>query len=218
MLHLLQMGPFTVLTTFFFWNQNSWQLSLLELSPLLGYFFFWRSHTYQHCNFLLGLLHFVYLHCSIWPIWPSLLTQHTRPTLAFKPFVSLPPTFYLLPMHSHHRLMLQAVFLHLLLPLCPLTPLGFFNRMQGGLRAGALNLNAFFCLIPLTLFVSMILTLISFLFLDSLLCNLIATHSRFGIFSPDATLASGGVIIFVRQGLSFSELSTSSLSLLDPYF
>ena len=29
--------------------------------------------------------------------------------------------------------------------------------------------------------------------------------------------ASGGVVIFVRQGLSFSELSTSSLSLLDPY-
>ena len=35
--------------------------------------------------------------------------------------------------------------------------------------------------------------------------------------SPDATHASGGVIIFIRQGLSFSELSTSSLSSLDPY-
>ena len=43
------------------------------------------------------------------------------------------------------------------------------------------------------------------------------THSRSGILSPDATHTSGGVIIFVRQGLSFSELSTSSLSLLDPY-
>ena len=31
--------------------------------------FFWRSHTYQHCGFLLGLLQLVYLHCSIWPIW-----------------------------------------------------------------------------------------------------------------------------------------------------
>ena len=29
--------------------------------------------------------------------------------------------------------------------------------------------------------------------------------------------ASGGVVIFVRQGLSFSELSTTSLSSLDPY-
>ena len=44
------------------------------------------------------------------------------------------------------------------------------------------------------------------------------THSRSGILSPDATHASGGVVIFVRQGLSFSELSTSSLSLLHPYF
>ena len=43
------------------------------------------------------------------------------------------------------------------------------------------------------------------------------THSRSGILSPDTTHASGGVVIFVRQGLSFSELSNSSLSLLDPY-
>ena len=43
------------------------------------------------------------------------------------------------------------------------------------------------------------------------------THSRSGILSPDATHASGGVVIFIRQGLSFSELSTSSLSSLDPY-
>ena len=43
------------------------------------------------------------------------------------------------------------------------------------------------------------------------------THSWSGIPSPDATHASGGVIIFVRQGLSFSELSISSLSSLDPY-
>ena len=43
------------------------------------------------------------------------------------------------------------------------------------------------------------------------------THSRFGMLSRDATHASGGVVIFVRQGLSFSELFTSSLSLLDPY-
>ena len=44
------------------------------------------------------------------------------------------------------------------------------------------------------------------------------THSRSDIFSSDAAHAGGGVIIFVRQGLSFSELSTSSLSSLDAYF
>ena len=43
------------------------------------------------------------------------------------------------------------------------------------------------------------------------------THSRSGILSFDATHASGGVVIFVRQSLSFSELSTTSLSSLDPY-
>ena len=43
------------------------------------------------------------------------------------------------------------------------------------------------------------------------------THSRSGILSSDALHASGGVVIFVRQGLSFSELSTTSLSSLDPY-
>ena len=30
--------------------------------------FFWRFYTYQHCDFLLGLLQLVYLHCSIWPM------------------------------------------------------------------------------------------------------------------------------------------------------
>ena len=43
------------------------------------------------------------------------------------------------------------------------------------------------------------------------------SHSRSGIFSSDTTHASGSVVIFVRQGSSFSELSTSSLSSLDPY-
>ena len=44
------------------------------------------------------------------------------------------------------------------------------------------------------------------------------THSRSGILSPDDPHTSGGVIIFVRQGLSFSKLITYSLSSLDPYY
>ena len=43
------------------------------------------------------------------------------------------------------------------------------------------------------------------------------THSRSGILSSDTMHASGSIVNFIRQGLSFSELSTSSLSLLDPY-
>ena len=43
------------------------------------------------------------------------------------------------------------------------------------------------------------------------------THSRPDILSPDDQRASEGVIVFVRPSLSFSELTTSSLSLLDPF-
>ena len=39
---------------------------LAALTPGAAPCFFWRSHTYQHCNFLLGLLQLVYFHCSIW--------------------------------------------------------------------------------------------------------------------------------------------------------
>ena len=40
------------------------------------------------------------------------------------------------------------------------------------------------------------------------------THSWCGILSRDATHASGGIVIFIRQGLSFSELSACSLCLI----
>ena len=43
------------------------------------------------------------------------------------------------------------------------------------------------------------------------------THFRSGIPSIDATHAGSGVILFIRQGLSFFELSTSFLSSLDSY-
>ena len=43
------------------------------------------------------------------------------------------------------------------------------------------------------------------------------THSRSGIITRVATHASGRAIIFITQGLSFSELSISSLSSLNHY-
>ena len=111
--------------------------------------FFWRSQTYQHCGFLLGLLQLVYLYCSIWPL---LLMHHPHPILAFKPLILFLPTLYLLPLHPHHRLMLLAVSLYLLLlPLS--TPSGLFSGMLGVSELGALNCYTFFRLIPLTLFV-----------------------------------------------------------------
>ena len=92
--------------------------------------------------------------------------------------------------------------------------------MLGVSEPRALNCYTSFDLIPLTLFVSRNLTLIYLSLsgsLDSLLCDPMAPTPHLVFFSIDVTDASGGVIIFVRQSLSFSELSTSSLSLLDPY-
>ena len=116
--------------------------------------FFWRSHTNKHCDFLLGLLELVYLHCSIWPIWPPSANASPAPILTFKPIIPFPPTLYLLPLHPHHRLMILAVSLYLLLLLSLSTPSGLFNGMLGVSEPGALNCYTFFRLIPLTLFLS----------------------------------------------------------------
>ena len=88
------------------------------------------------------------------PSGPLLLMHHSHPILAFKPLIPFPPTLHLLPLHPHHRLMLLAVSLYLLLLLPFSTPSGLFNGMLGVSEPGALNCYTFFCLIPLTLFVS----------------------------------------------------------------
>ena len=102
--------------------------------------------------------------------------HHSRPILAFKPLIPLPPILSLFPLLPPHRFLLLAVSLHLL-PLPLLTPSGFFNETLAVFEPGALNCYTLFYLIPLTLFISRNLTL-SHLplsgFLDSLLCNLIA--------------------------------------------
>ena len=144
--------------------------------------------------------------------------QHSHLTLDFKPLILFAPNLYLLPLHPHHRLMLLAVSLNLTLPrFLYLTPSGFFNGMLGFSEPGALNFYTLFCFIPLTLFVSRNLTLthLPLSGFSALRCD--GTHSRSGIFSADVTHASGCVIIFVRYGLFFSELSTSSLSSLYHY-
>ena len=105
-----------------------------------------------------------------------LLLQHFRTILTFKPLVPLSPTWYLLSLHSHHRLMLLAVSQHLLLCLLPLTPSGFFNGMLG-LRARNTELLHFISSHPVDLISIEDLTLIHLplsRFLDSLLCDLIA--------------------------------------------
>ena len=112
--------------------------------------FFLRSHIYQHCDFLLGLLQLVYLHCSIWP--PSANASpapHSRLQTSYPfsaHFVSSPSA----PAPPPHD---PGCFSHLLLLLPFSTPSGFFNGMLGVSEAGALNCYTFFRLIPLILFV-----------------------------------------------------------------
>ena len=109
----------------------------------------------------------------------DLLSANAAPhsTLAFKSLIPLPPILYLFPLHPHHRLLLLAVSLHLLLSLPPLTPSGFLDGMLAVSEPGALSCYTFFCLIPLTLFISRNLILTHLPLsgsLDFLLCDLIA--------------------------------------------
>ena len=147
--------------------------------------------------------------------------QHSHPTLAFKPLILFPPTLYLLPLHPHHRFMLLAVSLYLLLSL----PLPYSLRVlqwnAGGLRARSTKLLHFILSHPVDLIYiqESNLNFSSFFRIPGLSAlQSHGTHSRSDIFSTDVADASGGVIIFVKQCLSFSERSTSSLSLLGPYF
>ena len=90
----------------------------------------------------------------------------------------------------------------------------------GGLRARSTELLHFLSSHPVDLICIQESNLNSSSFFRIPGCSVLRsdrTHSRSGILSRDATHASGGVIIFVRQGLSFSELSISTLSSLDPY-
>ena len=112
------------------------------------------------------------------------------------------------------------LFLFLLLPLPVPDSLRILQWIAGGLRARSteqLHIISshpvdLICIQESTLNLSFSFQIPGFSALQS-----DRSHSRSGIFSTDVTDASSGVIIFVRQGLSFSELSTSSLSSLDPY-
>ena len=143
------------------------------------------------------------------------LPLHPRLQISCPP----PPILHLFPLHPHHRLMLLDVPLYPCF-LFPLTPSGFFNGMLGGHRSKNTELLHFISSHPVDLICSQESNLnfsSAFQIPGFSALRSDRTHSRSGIFSPDATHASGGVIISVRQGLSFSELSTTSVSSLDPY-
>ena len=169
------------------------------------------------CDFLLELLQLVYLHCSICPPPANVaLPPKSRLQIFYLPsahFASSPSAPSLLP----------------LAPGCLSTPLAFSSPSDslrvlqwnaGGLRARSTKLLHFLSSHPIDLICiqeSNLNSLFSFRIPGFSVLQSDCTHSRSGILSHDVTQASDGVIIFVRQGFSFSELSTSYLSVLDPY-
>ena len=143
---------------------------------------------------------------------PPLLMLHSCPTLVSKLLIPHLPILYLLPPPSLAPGYTSAP--------PPPDSLRVLQWNAGGLRARSTELLHFFSSHPVDLICiqeSNLNSSSSFRIPGfSVLCS-DRTHSRFGILSSDASHASGGVVIFVRQGLSFSELSTTSLSSLDPY-
>ena len=146
--------------------------------------------------------------------------QHSHSTLAFRPLILFPPTLYLLPVHPHHHPMLLVVSLYPQLSLPLPNSLRVLQWNAGGLQARSTKLLHFISSHPVDLIYiqeSNLNSSSSFRIPGFSALRSHGTHSRSGIFSTDVSNASGGVIIFVKQSLFFSELSTSSLSLLGPY-
>ena len=146
---------------------------------------------------------------------------HSCPTLDSKPLIPHLPILYLLPLPSHHRPSLLAILL-LLLPSLPPDSLRVLQWNAGGLRTRSTELLHFLSSHPVDLICIQESNLnfsSSFRIPGFSALRSDRTHSRSGILTPDTMHASGGVVTFVRQGLSFSELSTSPLYLssLDPY-
>ena len=145
---------------------------------------------------------------------------HSRPTLVSKPLIPHLHILYILPLPPQYPRLLRLSFgvsCFLSLP----DFLRFLQWNAGGLRARSTELLHFLLSHPVDLICIQEFNLnssSSFRIPGFFALRSDRTYFRSGILSPDATHASSGVVIFVRQGLSFSKLSTSSRSSLDPYF
>ena len=134
---------------------------------------------------------------------------HSCPTLVFKPLIPCRLILYLLLLPFHHRILLVAVLLRLLLPLS-----GFFNGMLEVFEPAALNYFTFFspALLALSISRNPILTHLPLSgFLDSLLCVLIAPTPdlAFSLLTPRMLAA----VSFFSSGGAYP-----SLNILPPLF
>ena len=145
---------------------------------------------------------------------------HSRVTLVSNPPILHLPILYPFPLLLHYRSLLLAFLLHLLPPLLSLTPSGFSNGMLEVSVPGALNYFTFSHPIQSTLSASRnpILTSLPLSgFLHSLLCVLIALTPGLAFFLLMPRTVAAALSFLSDRAYPFSELSTSSLSSLDPY-
>ena len=192
MLHLLQMNPSKVLTTFPVRIQSSWQLSLLELPPCRNTVTPSSDTSDMHTSIVQ----------SGSPSTDAALLPHPRFKTSYHPSV-------------HSISPLSAPSPPSLAPGCPSMPpasspppdsLRVLQWNAGGLRARSTELLHFLSSHPVDLICIQEANLnssSSFRIPEFSALRSDRTHSRSDILSPDATNASGGVVIFVRQSLSF---------------
>ena len=145
---------------------------------------------------------------------PLLLMQHSHPTLAFKPFIFFSSTLYLLPLHPHHRLMLLAVSLYLLLSLPLPNSLRVLQWNAGGLQARSIKLLHFISFHPVVL-----------IYIQESNLNLSSSFQipGFSALRSHGTHSRSGIFLLMSQTLaaasSFSSSKAySSLSFLPPLF
>ena len=145
---------------------------------------------------------------------PFLLMQHLHPTLTFKLLILFPPTLYLLPLHPHHRLMLLAVSLYLLLSLSLHNSLRVLQWNAGGLRARSTKLLHFLSSHPVDL-----------IYIQESNLNLSSSFRipGFSALQSHGTHSRSGIFLLMSQTLvaasSFSSSRAySSLSFLPHFF
>ena len=150
---------------------------------------------------LLGLLRHIYLHCKIWP--PSTdaaLSRHSRIQISYLPSahsISLPSAPSSPSLAPGHPSTPPA-------PSHPPDSLRVFQWNAGSLRARSTELLHFLSSHPVELICiqeSNLNSSSSFPGFSALRSD--RTQFWSGILSPDGTLASGGIVIFTRQGLTF---------------
>ena len=203
MLRLLQMGPSKVLTTFLIQIQSSWPLSLLKLPPCR--------------NTVTPSSDFSDMYTSTLQSSPASANAALSPHPRLQ--TSYPPSAYYISSPSSPT-SVPCSWLFFCASSPPLDSLRVLQWNAGDLRARSTELLHFLSSHPVNIICIQESNLNSSSSLRTPGFSALRsdrTHSQYGILSPDTTHARGGVVIFVRQGLSFSELSTSSLSSLDPY-